>query len=235
MRVTKLYNSLRSMRHLFRRALLAGLMAVVCSAQSTDELLARLDRFAKSFHGIKAGMSATYHIAGIDQDDHDTGAILLRRDSAGKFRMLISINGANASTVILREQVAEIYHPKLNEIQEYDIRQYKDIAQQLFQLGFGVPGSELAKSYSIPTLRREVVNGENATFVELVPKSAEVRKRLTKVDLWLSDKTSCAVRQKFYFPDGGYRLVEFSDLLVNPNIPSSSFDLPKSARKVRVN
>ncbi len=230
-----LYNSLRPMTSLLRCAVWAGLAAATCGAQPSAELLARLDRFARTFHGIKAAMRTTNHVAGINEDEVQSGTIVLRRDSQSKFRMLISVTGENASTVVLREQIAEIYHPKLNEIQEWDIRQFKDIAQQLFQLGFGVAGSQLAKDYNLTTVRREAVNGENTTYVELAPKSAEVLKRLSKVELWISEKTDCAIRQKLYFPDGGYRLVEYSDLLVNPFIEASAFDLPKGAKRVRVN
>ena len=214
---------------------MAVLAAGVCLGQGSDELLARLDRFAKTFHGMKAAIRTTNHIAGLEIDEHESGSMALKRDSAKKFEMMIAIGGANAETVVLREQLVDIYKPKLDEIQEYDVRKYKDIAQQLFQLGFGVAGSELAKAYDIGQVRREAVDHENATYVELTPRSAEVRKLLSKVELWISDKTDCAIRQKFYFPDGGYRLAEFSDLLVNPNLPASTFELPKSAKKVRVN
>jgi len=223
------------MRNLFRRVVLAGMTAALGFGQPSAELLARLDRFSQSFRGMTAEISTTNHIVGINEDEQESGRIVLRRDSPGKIRMLISITGPNASTVVLRDQTAQIYHPKLNEFQEYDIRQYKDIAHELFQLGFGVAGVDLARSYTIASLKREVVNQENTTFVELVPKSAELRKRLSKVTLWISDKTNCTIRQKLDFPDGGYRLAGFSHMLVNPNIPSSSFDLPKSAHRVRVN
>jgi len=55
------------------------------------------------------------------------------------------------------------------------------------------------------------------------------------VALWISDMTNCAISQKFYFPDGGYRVAEFTGLLLNPKMPDSSFDLPKSATKVHIN
>jgi outer membrane lipoprotein-sorting protein len=223
------------MKYLFRLGLLAGVGAAACFAQSSDELLARLDRLSKTFKGMKAEIRVTNHIAGLPKEEIDSGSILIRRDSPAKVRMLISFTGANASTVLLSGQTAEIYHPKLNEVQEYDIRKYKDVAQQLFQLGFGVAGADLAKSYEITLLKREAVSGENATFVEVAPKSAQVRKLLSKMELWISDKTNCAVRHKLYFPDGGYRVAEYSDMLVNPNIPASSFDLPKGATRVKVN
>jgi hypothetical protein len=41
----------------------------------------------------------------------------------------------------VRGQIAKVYLPKLNKMQEYDIRAYKDVAQKLFLLGFGIPAT----------------------------------------------------------------------------------------------
>ena len=96
-------------------------------------------------------------------------------------------------------------------------------------------GKQLAANYEIRELQRERVAGENATRVELIPKSPEVLEALPKIDLWIADRTDCAIQQKFYFPGGDYRLVEFSDVRVNPNIPSAELELPKGAKRVRMN
>jgi len=219
------------MRILFCGAVLA------CAgwAQPTAEFLARLDRLAKTFTGAKAAIRNTNHYASGLPDDIQTGVFLLKRDSGTKVRMRIDFTGSNTYTVSLHDQLAEEYHPKLNEIHEYDIRKYKEMSQTLFLLGFGMSGKQLAANYDLRELRREKAGGENATRVELVPKSADVLKAITKIDLWISDRTDCAVQQKFYFPGGDYRLVEFSDVRVNPNIPSSELELPKGAKRVRMN
>lgn len=44
-------------------------------------------------------------------------------------------------TTAVRGQIAKVYLPKLNKMQEYDIRAYKDVAQKLFLLGFGIPAT----------------------------------------------------------------------------------------------
>jgi len=59
--------------------MLTGLGAVGCCAQRTADLLARLDHFARSFRGMKAEIRTTNHIAGIDEDDQESGTIVLKR------------------------------------------------------------------------------------------------------------------------------------------------------------
>jgi outer membrane lipoprotein-sorting protein len=214
----------------------AGLALTSVWAQPSAQLLARLNRFAETFKGAKATVQNTNHVdvKGV-LDEIETGSFLIKRDSATKVRLRIDITGNNAYTAVLGDRLVEIYHPKLNEIEEYNLRQYKNLSQQLMQLGFGAAGRDIAKSYEIRSLRREAIDGEDTTVVELIPKSEEVRNVVSRAELWIADKSTCAIQQKLYFKGGEYKLARFKDLVVNPNIPSSAFDLPKQAKRTRMN
>lgn len=222
------------MANLSALAFLICMAASPSDAQSMQEFLARLDQFAKNFTGARASIRTINHVAGLPEDEIDGGTFLMKR-SGGKAQIRIDFTGVNAYTVVIGEQSAEIYHPKLNEIQVYDLRAYKDVAQKFFLLGFGMSGRELAANYEISGLKNEAVDSQAATYVHLVPKSADVLKQLKSVDIWISDSTHCPVRQIFRFPDGGSRTANFSNLQVNPKIPGDAFELPKSAKRVRVN
>jgi hypothetical protein len=62
-----------------------------------------------------------------------------------------------------------------------------------------------------------------------------VLRQLKSIEVWISDATQCPVRQAFHMPDGGFRTAQFSALAVNPKLPGDTFDLPRSAKRVRVN
>src|SRR5581483_3178829 len=96
--------------------------------------------------------------------------------SGSKAQFRIDFTGPNAYSIVLGEQTAEIYHPKINEIQVYDIRAYKDLAQKFALLGFGMPGRELAANYELRNLKHDTIASQPVTFVQLVPKSPEVLK-----------------------------------------------------------
>lgn len=206
-------------------------------AQPATEILGRLDRFAPLFEGIRATVRYTEHTAPLseDSDTNETGALTIQQSSPGKVQLMIAFTGTDANTVVLRGQIVEQYYPKLDEIHEVDIRKYRDLAQTLLLLGFGMSGRELAAHYEIGNLRRETVESQPATHLDLVPKSPDVLKDLKNVELWIADKTDCAVRQKFYFPGGSYKIARFSDVEINPKLPASAFDLPKHAKRVRMN
>jgi len=201
-------------------------------AQEPATLLARLDRFAPTFTGMKATIQEVVHTANIDKEETLRGTIVVKRRSPTKMHLMVSFAGS--SSFALRDQTAEIYHPKLNEIEVYNIREYRDIAQTLMLLGFGMPGRELAANYEIREVRREVLGAQDTTHLELIPKSPEMLKRLQRAELWISEKTNCAVQQKFYTPDGD-RVVQLSDQQINPQLPDSALEFPKNARRVKKN
>jgi len=203
------------------------------AAQQAREILARLDRFAPTFTAARAAIRSVSHTAAIDEDETELGVLAIKKYGPGKLRFRVDFNGENAFTVVLGDRLAEIYRPKIDEIQQYDIRKYRDMAEKMFLLGFGTAGRELAANYDIREVRSENVESQVSTHLELAPKSAEVRRQLAKVELWISEKNSCPLQQKFWYPDGSFRTVTFSGLQINPNLPSSAFDLPKSAKRVR--
>jgi outer membrane lipoprotein-sorting protein len=217
---------------LLRLCLPICLIPACAPCQPTASFLSLMDKFARTFAG--ANIRSTNHVQGVPEDDVETGTIFVKR-SGGKTQFRIDFTEPNAYTAVVGDKAAEVYHPKLNEIQVYDIRAYKDIAQKLFLLGFGMPGSELAANYTIRNLKHETVDAQAATYMELIPKSQDVQKQLKSVEIWIADATLCPVRQTFHLPDGGSRTAQFSSLEVNPKLPGNTFDLPKNAERRRVN
>lgn len=193
-----------------------------------------MDNFARAFSGARATLRSINHVIGLPEDEVETGTIFVKR-SGGKTQFRIDFQEPNAYTAAVRERVAEIYRPKLNEIQEYDLRAFKDVAQKLFLLGFGMPGRELAANYDIRNSKHDIVDGEGARYMELIPKSPDVLKQLKSVEIWISDRTQCPLRQTFHMRDGSSRTAQFSAMEVNPKFPAGTFDLPNGAKRVRVN
>ena len=213
---------------------LACAAAVPAAPQPAASFLALMDRFASGFAGARADIRSVNHVQGVPEDDVETGTILIRR-SGVKTQFLIQFTAPNVYSLAVRDQSAEVYRPKLNEIQEYDLRAYKDVAQKLFLLGFGMPGKELAANYQVRTLKREIAGSQPATHLDLIPKSPEVLKQLRSVEVWFSDATECPIQQVFHLADGGVRTAQFSSIELNPKFPAGAFDLPKGAHRVRVN
>ena len=205
-------------------------------AQSTAEIFSRLDRAAPSFMGATATIQVTTHTAVINEDETQTGTVVVKRFGPNELHFLIKFTGENAQAIALKGEKLEIYYPKLNTIREYDIGKYKDVAQTLSLLGFGTPGRELATNYEVINLGGDRVESQDSVHLQLTPKAADVLKQLTRVDLWISVKNNSPVQQKFQLPGGDYRLVTYSDVSVNPpHLPASALDLPRNAKRERMN
>jgi outer membrane lipoprotein-sorting protein len=199
--------------------------------ESTPELLRRMDGAARLFTSATANIRVTAHTAAIDYDDTESGTLIIKRRGPNKLEFLISYVGRNAVSVALRDSTVEVYTPKNNTIQPYDLRKYRDIVQQLMLLGFGMSGSELASKYEIRNLGSEAIEGQDSTHLDLVPKSPEVLKQLERVEIWISAASICPLRQKFYLGGGDYRLVTYSGVRINPKVSWRALDLPKKAKR----
>ena len=214
---------------------LCAFAATTCWAQSTAEIFSQLDRAAQSFFGATADIRVTTHTQIIDEDETQVGTVAVKRYSPNELQFLINFTGPDAQAIALRGQTLQIYYPKLNTVREYDVGKYKDLAQKLILLGFGMPGRELADNYDVTNLGGERVQSQDSVHLQLTPKAPAVLKQLSRVDLWISLKTNCPVQQKFYMPGGDYRLATYSDIKINPHLPASALDLPKTAKRERVN
>lgn len=206
-------------------------------AQSTQEILNRLDQAAISFTGATANIRVINHTAFINEDETQIGEVTVERSSPHEIGFLINFTGPDAQGIALRGGMLQIYYPKANTVREYNIGKYKDgkykdLAQKLILLGFGMAGRELAANYDISNLGGERDGSQDSVHLQLTPRTPEVLKQLSRIDLWISMKTNCPLQQKFYMPGGDYRLVTFSDVRVNPpHLPTSALGLPKGARE----
>ncbi len=214
-------------------------MAGISAAQSVAPVLARLDQTARSFTGVTAKLTSVTHTAVIEKDESDIGMIVVRRSSSGKLQVLLTFQGQSKNdlgrSIALRDGKAEIYYPKLNVIHVYDLDKYRDAAEKFLLLGLGTSGRELAANYGIRNLGAEKVDSQATTHLELIPKLPDVSEHLTKVDLWISEKLGVPIQQKFYMRNGDYRLATYTDMNINPDLASSALDLPKGAKRERMN
>jgi len=153
---------------------------------------------ARLFTSATANIHVTSHTAAIDDDDMESGTLIIKRRGPNKLEFLMSYVGRNALSVALRDNTVEVYTPRNNTIRPYDLRKYRDIVQQLMLLGFGMSGTELASKYQIRNLGSEAIEGQDSTHLDLVPKSPDVLKQLKRVEIWISAASSYPLRQKLY-------------------------------------
>ena len=87
---------------------------------------------------------------------------------------------------------------------------------------FRQASSELAKFYDIRL--DDAGNDIPGTHLLLLdPKKRRVRKRMELVRFWISAAESLPVRVEYYSKSGNVRVIEFDEMLVNPELAANLY------------
>lgn len=225
-------------------ALLAGLCALTCFPYShasaaqetqrwtTESVLSKMDRVASDFHSLTADIEQIKYTAVVNDTSVETGRIFVRRDQ----KMRIDLTKPDPKTILRTGDSLFIYTPKINRVEEYNLGKHRNIIDQYMRLGFGTKSQDLRKSYDINLVGEEEIEHKKALLLELTPKSEEIRKQITKIQMWVDESTWLPVQQKFFEASGGdYFLVKYSNMTKNLKIEDSKFkpDWPKNATRVK--
>ena len=232
--------SKRSKLHTMRRVVRIGGIALIgafgvalgfAADGPLEANFAKMDKAAAAFKDLSAHLSRTHHTAVINEDTVDSGEILIKRIKPHELLMRFDIAQPDPRQIAMDSRRAEVYFPKSQTVQVYDIGKYKKLADLILLLGFGTTSKELAASYAIRLGGEEVAEGQKITRLELTPKSDETH--LKQVDLWISDATGLPVRQKLYWPGDDYDVATYSNMKTNVSLPDAALklDLPRGVKR----
>ncbi len=206
--------------------------AGLASAEPLDQVLARMDKEAATFRQMTARLTKTSFISVLNDTTQESGVIWMRK-SGKKVEMRGEVTGQDARSFGFRDNKGELFYPKINTVQIYELGKQRSLVDQFLLLGFGSSGNEVSKNYSIKAVGEEAVGGHRTTRLELVPKSRQVLEQIQKVYLWIPDSAGHPVQQQFMQPGGNYYKVVYSDIQINPKLPDSDFrlNLPPGVNK----
>ncbi len=213
--------------------LMSGLSAVAAPAETTEAALARMDQEAAAFRDMTAKLKKASFTAVLNETSQESGTIWLRRAGAKRVLMRVEFTEPDPRSVGLDGTTGQVYYPKIQTVQIYNLGKSSVLIDQFSLLGFGTPRKELEKSYTIRAAGEETIDGRPATRLELTPKPAKVLEHVKKVELWIPLDAGHPVQQKFFQPGGDYYLITYSDLKLNPNLAEAAFKLalPKGVKR----
>jgi outer membrane lipoprotein-sorting protein len=222
------------------RSAIISIVAIAWSAPAwskpagdLDAVLSRIDKAGAAFRGMSAKVHRVSHTAVINEDNVDSGTILVKRPKLRDLRMLIDVTDPDPRTVAFQGSKLEVYYPKIKTVQEFDVAgKNRELADQFFLIGFGTSRAELQASYTLRYVGPDTIDGQKTDRLELIPKSKDILQHLTKFELWIS-AAGYPIQQKFYLPGGDYQLATYSDVKINPDLPDSALKLrlPKSVKR----
>lgn len=206
-------------------------LAASLRADSLNDILQRMDQAAQKFRSLSAKVRKTDYSDVLSDTTVEEGTFNLMKNGKDKFVLLGDFTGQDAHTVQMTPLQVKIYHPKANSVEIYDTRKYTKAADQYLMVGFGTTAAELQKTYTVTLGGAETVDGVKTTRLDLAPKSAEAKKLVTKIQLWIPEGQANPIQEKMLSGKEGkdYKLFQFSNAKIRttsePALPASEFEL----------
>ena len=190
------------------------------SGWTLDSVLKQLDAKASDFQSLTADLERTKVTVVVNDKSTESGMIWVRRD--GKMR--IELTQPDPRTILRDGDNFYIYNPKIHRVEEYNLGNKKSVVDQFLLLGFGTSGSSLKDSYTISLGGEETLDNRKVILLELLPKTEDVRKQLSKIQLWLDESTWLPVQQQFFETGSGdYFIIRYQNIKRNVHIPDNEF------------
>jgi len=192
-----------------------------------------MDASATEFRGMTSQLKRITYTAVIKDTAEESGSIAIKVAKPGQMQVLVAFTAPDEKTWAFRGRKAELFIPKINTVQEYDLGKHGRLLDQFLLLGFWSTSKQLSKNYTLSYGAEETVAGRKASRIELVPKSEQAREHLKRVEIWFPANSGNPIQQKFYLPSGDYVLVTYTGMKIEPNIPESAvrLNLPPGVKR----
>jgi outer membrane lipoprotein-sorting protein len=196
-----------------------------------DGVLGQLDQSAKSFHSLSANVERTKVTVVVNDHSTEAGTILVRGE-----KMLLELATPDPRTILRTGDNLYIYEPGLKRVEEFNLGKNRGLVDQFLLLGFGTEGKELRNGYKVSLIGEPTLDDKKTVELELIPKSDDVLKQFSKIQIWFDESLWLPVQQQlFENGSGDYMIVRYSKIDRNPNIPDSKFKQhwPKGTEKIK--
>ena len=199
-----------------------------------NQIFSHMNESAKRLKTLSADLEYTKVTVLVNDFSTESGQLYFR--NAKSPDILIDFNKPAPKIILFRKDKAEIYQPKINQVQEFDLSKHSGLIQQFLLLGFGTNSKELQKVYQVKYLKEVQLGGDTTALLELTPREEKLAAQLSKIQLWISEESWLPVQQQFFEAGGDYSVARYSSVKVNRNLPSTTFRLhaAKGAKRVKM-
>lgn len=126
----------------------------------------------------------------------------------------------NPVTMVFAGGRMTTYYPKLNRAETLAVGRFQD---RIFKyMGAGSAVNELATWFNFRFSDRK---GDATWRLELIPKTAQVAKRVKNITIWIDRKSYMTSKFEYVEADGDTTQYEFTSIRVNEPVPATTFVL----------
>jgi outer membrane lipoprotein-sorting protein len=142
------------------------------------------------------------------------GTVAVERPS----RIVLNYTDPDARRVLIDGGLLLITWPSRAIRQQQDIGAAQGRVQKYF---VGKSPEELRRHFRITA--REAADRQATWHVDMVPTRKQLQEGVSRIELWIAHETVLPVSMRLTFPNGDTKLMEFSDVRVNPPLPADTF------------
>jgi len=113
--------------------------ATAQAAATLDEVLARMDQNAATFKSMSANVRQLSHTAVINEDNASSGTVRMKRNKK-EAQVLVEFTEPDPKSVSLSGTKAELFYPKLQTVEEYDLGRNKEMVEKFRRLASELRG-----------------------------------------------------------------------------------------------
>lgn len=213
-----------------------GALAVVSllgAAESLQQVLARMDKSADSFHSMTANLTQLNHTEVINENETLNATVRMMKTKDGIAGRL-DFAEPNRKIVSIRNRQLQVFYPKSNTVDLYDLGKYGEQLDQFLLLGFATSGKDLQRNYKVKLVGTPTVAGKVTSQLELTPKNEKAKETFEKAQLWLAQNESYPVQEKIDKNGQDYTLITYSDVKLNAPLSDKDLELqlPPGVKKV---
>ena len=196
---------------------------------SLEKVLSRMDATAAQFRTADANLSWELYQKVINDSDTEEGKVYFRRNGKD-VQMMADMSKPSPRQILYGNGKVQLFEPKVDRVTVYSPGKSRADVESFVVLGFGGGGHDLQRTFDVKYAGSENVNGVQTEKLELVPKSDRLRGMFERLVMWIDPKLGVAVQQKFFQPEGDYRLTKYSEIHLNQKLPDNVFKLKTDSK-----
>jgi len=203
----------------------------LASQEDLKPVLTAMNQAAASFKSAKADFEWVNYTKVVDVKDVQNGRIYCRRCGRDDEDVALHIESPVSKQVVYQKGWVRMYEPKIDQLTEREVGKNKADMDAVISLGFGGNGDELTKAFEVTMDGWETVDQVKTAKLELVARSAGLKKLFSKVILWIDPARDVPLQQQWFFePSGDYKLTRYRNIKVNAKVSDDDFKLHTTSK-----
>jgi outer membrane lipoprotein-sorting protein len=164
-----------------------------------------------------------------------TDSVLAMMDkSASDFKSLTADLENTKYTDVVKDSSTETGHIFVRKDQKMRIEIVKPDPRTILRAGDSL--FVYTPKIDVKLTGEEQLDGRKTFLLELTPKSDDIRRQITRIQMWIDESSWLPIQQKFFETGGGdYIQFHYSNMIKNLKISDSRFkqDWPKDANRIK--